>query len=136
VATLEAVMQAIEARLDTIEGLRVSDTVPGQINPPQAIVGVPPVESYPTGLQRHQRPTLAPTITVLTSLAMDRVGQLALAAYADPIGARSIPATLAADPTLGGIVSDCMVTRFDPLGLEEVGLLGYFGGRFTLRVLT
>lgn len=135
-ATLEQVMQAIETRLDTIDGLRVSDTVPGQVNPPQAIVGVPPVESYPTGLQRYARPTLAPTITVLTSLAMDRVGQLALAAYADPTGARSIPATLATDPTLGGVVSDCQVTRFDPLGLEEVGVLGYFGGRFTLRVLT
>jgi hypothetical protein len=135
-ATLEQIMQGIETRLATIAGLRVSDTVPGQINPPQAIVGVPTVDQYVTGLNPHQRPTLAPTITVLVSSAVDRVGQLALAAYADPVGDRSIPAAIAADPSLGGIVGGCQVTRFDPLNYEEVGLIGYFGGRFTLRVLT
>jgi hypothetical protein len=137
-ATLEQIMQAIEVRLATIPGLRTSDTVPGQISPPQAIVGVPPVDNYVTGLSAHQRPTLAPTITVLVSSAVDRVGQLALAAYADPTGPRSIPAAIAADASLGGLLGPgaCQVTRFDPLGYEEVGLIGYFGGRFTLRVLT
>lgn len=134
-ATLQAIMQGIEQRLLTIDGLRVSDTVPGQVNPPQAIVGVPPIPDYAAGLQRHARPTIEPTVTVLTSSALDRVGQLALAAYADPVGARSVPAAVAADKTLGGVVSDCLVVRFDLLGIEEVGLIGYFGGRFTLRVL-
>jgi len=133
-ASLEAIMQGIESRLATIAGLRVSDTLPGAINPPQAIVGVPPVDSYVTSLGGI-RPTLAPTVTVLVSSTMDRVGQLALAAYADPSGARSVPAAIAADPTLGGVVGGCQVTRFDPLGVEEVGLIGYFGGRFTLRVI-
>jgi hypothetical protein len=134
-ASLEAIMQGIEARLATIPGLRVSDTVPGAVNPPQAVVGVPPVDSYVTSLG-GVRPTLAPTVTVLVSAAMDRTGQLALAAYADPSGPLSVPAAIAADPTLGGVVGGCQVTRFDPLGVEEVGLVGYFGGRFTLRVLT
>jgi hypothetical protein len=137
-ATLEQIMQGIETRLATIPGLRTSDTIPGAINPPQAIVGVPVVDSYVTGLNPHQRPTLAPTITVLVSSALDRTGQLALAAYADPAGTRSIPAAIAADASLGGLLGPgaCQVTRFDPLGLEEVGLIGYFGGRFTLRVIT
>jgi hypothetical protein len=137
-ATLEAIMAGIEGRLATIAGLRVSDTVPGQVNPPQAIVGVPAVETYQAGLNPHERPSLAPTITILVSAAMDRTGQLALAAYADPTGPRSIPAAIAADSSLGGVLgrSGCLVTRFDPLGIEEVGLIGYYGGRFTLRVIT
>jgi hypothetical protein len=137
-ATLEQIMQGIEARLATIDGLRVSDTIPGQINPPQAVVGVPVVDSYVTGLNPHQRPALAPTITVLVSSAVDRVGQLALAAYADPVGDRSIPAAIAADASLGGLLGPgaCQVTRFDPLNYEEVGLIGYFGGRFSLRIIT
>jgi hypothetical protein len=133
-ASLQAIMQGIEARLATIAGLRVSDTVPGQVNPPQAIVGVPPVDSYVTSLGGI-RPTLAPTVTVLVSAAYDRTGQLALAAYADPSGPSSVPAAVAADPTLGGIVGGCQVTRFDPLGVEEVGLIGFYGGRFQLRVI-
>jgi hypothetical protein len=131
-------MQGIESRLATISGLRVSDTIPGQINPPQAVVGVPAIESYSTGLNRYERPTLAPTITILISSAMDRVGQLALAEYADPSGTKSIPAAVAADSSLGGVIGrgGCLVVRFDPLGIEEVGLIGYYGGRFTLRVIT
>ena len=131
-------MAGVEVRLLTIPGLRVTDTVPGQITPPQAIVGVPPVDNYVTGLGGGQRPTLAPTITILVSSVVDRVGQLALAAYADPTGTRSIPAAIAADASLGGLLGPgaCQVTRFDPLGLAEVGLIGYYGGRFTLRVVT
>jgi hypothetical protein len=137
-ASLEQITQGIEQRLSSISGLRVSDTIPGQINPPQAVVGVPAVESYQAGLNPHERPSLNPTITVLVSSAMDRVGQLELAAYADPTGAKSIPAAIAADSSLGGVVGrgGCLVTRFDPLGIEEVGLIGFYGGRFVCRVIT
>ncbi len=134
-ASLQDIMQGVEVRLATIPGLRVGGTIPGQVNPPQAVVGVPPVDDYVTGLG-GPRPTLAPTITVLTSSAIDRVGQLALAAYADSEGASSIPAAIAADPTLGGVVGGCQVRSFRPLGIDEVGVIGYFGGEFTLRVLT
>lgn len=135
-AGLVDIMAALEARLATISGLRVTDTAPGQINPPQAIVGVPTVDEYVVGLNPYQRPQFNPTVTVLVSSAVDRVGQLKLAAYADFQGAESIPAVIAAEPTLGGTCGGCQVVRFDPLGYEEVGLIGYWGGRFTLRILT
>ncbi len=135
VPTLEQIMGAIETRLETIPGLHVSDVSPGHILPPQAIVGVPPIPEYHTSLV-GRRPTLQPTVTVYVGAMIDRFGQLQLAAYADPYGDTSIPAAIAEDKTLGGVVGDCMVLRFDPLGLEEIGLVGYFGGRFTLRVMT
>jgi hypothetical protein len=132
--TIRAVLGAIETRLATIPGLRTSDYAPGQITPPQAIILAPPI-SYLVGYGTR-RPILEVSVTVLVSAALDRVGQLALADYADPDGPLSIPATIAADPTLGGVVGQAQVTSFEPLGSEDVGLLGYFGGRWNVRITT
>jgi hypothetical protein len=134
-ATMVDVIEGIRDRLLTIDGLRVQEYVPGQVTPPQAIIGVPPVPDYNPALAGRMRATLAPTVTVLTSSAIDRIGQKALAELADWDGDRSVAKAFAADRTLGGIVSDCQVVSFEPLGLEEVGVIGYYGGRFTLRLL-
>lgn len=67
---------------------------------------------------------------------MERVGQQRLAGYANPTGAQSVRASLEdTDKTLGGIVDDLIVDGFDPDGLQEVGLVGYYGGTFTVRVI-
>jgi hypothetical protein len=133
VATLEEILGALEARLDTIQGLNIGDMVPASINPPQAVVGVPPIPDYHTGLVAR-RPILQPTITVLTSSAMNALGQHRLARYADTDGPESIPALILADRTLGEVVSDCLVRSFRPLGLQEVGVINYFGGVFVLSL--
>lgn len=132
--TLQQIMEGIEARLDTIEGLRVSDIKPGSVDPPMAVVGVPDVTSY-HGTFGRGKFQLQPTITILVSKAFDRIGQHALAGYANPTGATSIVAAIEADKTLGGVVDDCIVVDFRPLGQEEVGLIGFFGGVFNLQVI-
>ena len=132
--TIRAVLTAIETQLATIPGLRVADYAPGQITPPQAVILAPPI-NYLVGLG-GRRPILDVQVTVLVSAALDRVGQLALADYADPDGPQSIAATIATDPTLGGVVGQAQVTTFEPLGSEDVGLLGYFGGRWVIRITT
>lgn len=128
------VMTGIEARLETIPGLRTSEYIPDQINPPVAIVGVPPIPDYHVTMGRG-RFLLEPTVTILVSAALDRTGQRALAEYANPTGERSIVAAIEADKTLGGAVHDCIVVSFNPLGLEDVGSIDYYGGIFTLRVV-
>jgi len=133
--TIRQVLTAIETQLRTIPGLRVIDYAPGQIQPPQALVLTPPIPQYLVGYG-DRRPILEIPVTVLVSDALDRVGQLALADYADPDSPTSIPKTIAANPTLGGVVGQCQVTSFEPLGYEEVGALGYYGGKFTLRTTT
>lgn len=132
--TIVQVMQGIEARLETISGLRVSHVVPDQVNPPQAIVGVPPIPRYHQSMQRGKF-DLEPTVTVLVSAGLDRAGQQNLAAYADPTGDKSIIVAIEGDRTLGSVVDDCIVISFEPLGLQEVGLIGYYGGRFALRAI-
>ncbi len=133
--TLEEILAAVEARLDTIQGLSVADMVPGAINPPQAIVGVPEIGDY-RGALAGRRPFLQPTVTILVSSAISSIGQHQLARYASPDGPESIARVVDDDRTLGGVVGDCYVASFRPLGLEEVGVIGYFGGIFVLKVTT
>lgn len=131
--TILQVMQGIETRLDTITGLNVSAFVTDQISPPVAIVGVPPIQ-YRETMQKGKF-SLAPTVTVLVSAALDRTGQTLLAGFANPTGSASIITAIEGDKTLGGVVDDCIVWDFRPLGLDEVGQVGYYGGIFNLRVL-
>lgn len=138
--TIADVMRGIEDRLRTISGLRVpSDGQPDAVNPPAGIVAVPPVDSYHATMRRG-RMTLTPTVLILVSAAVSRKGQMDLAEYANPTGARSVVTAVEEKTSdgkaLGGIAEDCVVLRFRPLGLEEVGELGFFGGLFTLTVVT
>lgn len=131
---LVAVMKGIEERLATIPDLRTSAYVADQINPPQAVVAVPPIDNYRMSFGRGTF-SIRPQIYVFVSAALDRVGQQALAEFANPAGSRSIAAAIEADRTLGGVVQECVVESFRPLGFEEVGQLGYYGGVFEIRVI-
>jgi hypothetical protein len=141
--SIRDLMAALGTALRRIEGLRCNADgaiVPAQISPPEAIVGVPPIENYHAAFQRGTYVVEMP-IWVLVSNAVDRVGQLALADYASPDGPLSVRAALETvdSPdgrhTLGGVVSDVLVVDFRPLGIEEVGAIGYFGGVWTVRVI-
>ena len=132
--TIAQVMTGFEARLETISGLRVASYVADQINPPQATIGVPAIESYHATMQRG-RFRLTGEIYVFVSAALDRVGQLALAEYANPTGTKSVVTAVYGDKTLGGVVEDTIIRSFRPLGMEEVGLIGYFGGVFDWEIV-
>jgi len=133
-ANLTGIMQAIGTRLSTISGLRVTAYVSDQVNPPAAVVGVPPIPQY-HGTFAHGKFQLEIPVTVLVSKVVDRIDQPALAAFADISGTNSIHAAIEADKTLGGTVDNCIVASFRPLGLDEVGALGYYGGEFVLRII-
>lgn len=132
--TLPQVMDALAVRLDTIEGLRVAAYMADQINPPQAIIGVPPIDNYHKTFQRG-RMELSLSVYVLVSANLDRVGQQLMASYANPTGSQSVVTAIYGDRTLGGTVEDCMVRSFRPLGMEEVGQIGYYGGVFDVMVI-
>jgi hypothetical protein len=133
--TIEQIMLGIETRLATISGLRVAEYAPDQINPPQAIVGVPPVPDYRRTFGAEGYLNIEPTVTVLVSAALDRTGQMKLASYTDKTGGQSIYAAIEADKTLGITGVECIVKSFEPLGLRDVGALGYYGGVFRLACI-
>lgn len=132
--TIYQVMQGIRSRLATISNLETREYLPDQIMPPIAIVGVPPITEYRTTFGRG-RFTLEPTVTILVSARMDQAGQTDLAKYADVQGATSIPAAIEGDRTLGGVVEECWVLSFRPMGMEDLGRIGYYGGVFNLRTI-
>jgi hypothetical protein len=132
-ATIEQIMGGLETRLATISGLRTKDIAPDNPPVPCAFPLVPPI-NYRETFGRGQY-SLNFRIAVLVSASLDRIGQFKLASYANPRGATSIITAIEGDKTLGGIVSDTVVDTFDPDGLQEVGLIGYYGGTFSVRVI-
>lgn len=134
-STIAQIMGGVETRLATISGLNTGDVSPSQVTPPYAFVSVPQIDNYHATMGRA-RITLPLQVTVLVSAAADRDGQLKLAGYANPTGATSVVTAVEGDKTLGGLVEDCIVRSFRPLGLDEVGAIGYFGGVFDLAVIS
>lgn len=131
-ATIEEIMTGIEARLATISTLRATNYAPDNPLVPCAFPLVPAF-NYRQTMGRGKY-TLPFRIVLLVAGQLDRVGQHKLASFANQDGASSIRAALEADKTLGGIVDDLFVESFDPTGLDDVGLAGYYGGVFTVPV--
>lgn len=132
--TIAEIMGGLKVRLDTISGLQAYDYAPDDPVSPCAFPLVPPISSYRETMQRG-RYVLTFRVVVLTGAQLDRPGQMRLAQYASQTGASSIRAAIEGDRTLGGLVEECVVDSFSPDGLEEVGLVNYYGGTFTVRVV-
>ncbi|HEX6968107.1 MAG TPA: hypothetical protein VF174_04735 [Micromonosporaceae bacterium] len=134
-ATIPQIMTGLKDRLATVSGLRATDYAPDNPNPPCAFPLVPAILSYREAMRRGTY-VIPFRIALLTGAQLDRAGQKALAGYANPTGDQSIRAALEdGDRTLGGLVDDLIVDGFDPDGLQEVGLVAYYGGVFTVRVI-
>lgn len=135
-ATLEHILDAVEAPLAAIATLRVvTFTVDINVtgNASAAMVQCPDLPDYRSTMGRGIYELDVP-IVVFTSATFDRVGQRRLAAFANQTGDQSIRAALEADQTLGGVVDNCHVKSFAQLGLEEVAAIGFYGGRFIVHI--
>lgn len=133
--TLQALRDGLKARLDTIAGLRVYDTAPGQVEPPCAVIWVDQVVYATTMGGRSHEVILA--VLLLVSAAVERVAQDALDGYMSFDGASSIYAAVEADPDLGGLVDACQVIAVPEgqAGLVEYGGVQYQGARFNVGVM-
>lgn len=132
--TIRDALEALRTTLTGVEKLTVSLGLTGQVNPPHAAVGLPSIRDFRQAFA-GARMTIEPTITLLTSAAFDEIGTLTMADYLAPTGSKSIYERIEKNPTLGGVVERCQITEFDPIGPEEYGAIGYFGGTFTLRIM-
>lgn len=117
---LNAVREALATAIETgITGLRCYPRWPGSINPPCAIV-VRRETQYDPAFDVDADTTLA--VRVLLGFVNTQGGQEDLDDYLAPTGAKSIPAVINADPTLGGLVAWARPS------VAEAELLGTFGG--------
>ncbi|MER5252905.1 hypothetical protein [Streptomyces sp. NPDC002855] len=139
-ASVIAIRDGMATRLLTISGLRVSDYVPGQINPPAAVIipGDPESQtaqmiSFDSTMARGSDDMLF-TVMILVSLAHDRVAHEKLDAYLDGSSATSVKAAL--DGNLGGVVSYCRVASCRRYGRVKWGNQDYLGAEFLVEVCT
>lgn len=129
------VLKALATQISTVPTLSVSmGVIGGQVKPPQAFIGVPTIPSWRDSMAGGLR-TIEPTITLLTSAALDDLGQLKMAEFLDASGPMSIWAAIEADRTLGGVVQDTRMVDYRPLNQDEYGGIGYYGGIFTVLVM-
>ena len=129
-ANISALRSGIAANLSTISGLRVSDTVPDQINPPQAIVSLSSV-SFDKAM--HKGLTLYTfTLTVLVARQSERSGQAKLDTYVQSSGASSIKLAVESDRTLGGAAYDCTCPQVTSYGVTTIGDVNYISGEFQI----
>lgn len=132
--TLTEIMDGLDARLATITALNHAAYLADQINPPQTVVRVPNVDDYQATFDADA--DLRFSVIVLVSAALDRTGQQKLAEFASRTGTNSIPLALEDDTVSITGVDQVVVESFRNLDFEEVGVIGYYGGEFTVLAMT
>lgn len=132
--TLTQIMDGLDARLATIDGLRHSAYLADQVNPPHTVVQVPDIDDYRETFTRGTV-VLPFSVFLFISASLDRVGQKKLAEYVSWTGANSIPLALESTSVAITGVDQVVCDRFRNFNIEEVGVIGYYGGEFSGRVV-
>ena len=131
-ATISQSAKALQAALVTIPGLRATEYLPDQINPPCAVV-------TPQGIRYHEafrtgNPPINFLVTVFVGRMSDRVAQETLYGFMSATGAQSIRAAIEVDPTLDGVVQACVVTDAGNITYAEIGQVVYLTVDFQVTV--
>jgi len=130
---LNAVMDAIGARLLGVTGLRVYDYAADAASPPAAIVALPDVVEYDIAGARAADRVVIP-VTVLVGKVSDRAARDQLAQYVSGTGASSVKTAIEGGTgDLGGAAHTVRVTdaRID---VVTIGAIDYLGASFNVEV--
>jgi hypothetical protein len=129
-ASISELRAGIKTNLATINGLRVSDFQPDNINPPVAIV-FPIGVSYDDTFQRGMQ-TYTFSVQVIVGRQSERSGQNSIDAYCSSTGASSIKLAIESNKTLGGKAFDLRVTDMRNYGELLVGEVNYLSAEFVV----
>jgi hypothetical protein len=132
VAAIGEIMEQLEVRLKTIDGLRTYPRIPETIVVPAAIVTLDEV-TFDSTMSRGSD-DLTFIVYLLTSVASDRAGQDKLYAYIDGSGVTSVKQAIEADPDLGDTAMYAVVTGVKDIGKTTVGETPYYSAQFTVEV--
>lgn len=115
----------------TIRGLRVSATIPDQVNPPIALINLQTVNydgAFAGGLVTYNF-----QLTVIVGRASEREAQRRLDAYIST-GTGSIKNAVESDVTLGGAAYDVRVENMSNFGSILISDQNYLAADFTVTV--
>lgn len=133
-ATIAQIREGIATNLRTIAGLRTTDTVPDNPQPPVAIVSPSSIQydlSMQRGLDLHNF-----VVMIVVGRASERTAQRALDLFCAGTGASSAKAAIESNRTLSGLVQDLRVTSMRNYGSTQIGETTYLAVEFDLVVYT
>ena len=116
---------------DNIPGLRVSETIPDQPNPPMAVISLETVnydQTFQRGMSEYQF-----TVSVIAGRVSERTAQARLDSYIDP-GSATVKTAIESDKSLGGKVFDVRVSEMSNIGAVNLGETVYLGADFSVQV--
>ena len=134
-ASITAIREGLKTRLATVTGLKAHATIPSQLTPPAAVVGMPEAVQY---LQTYGSGAYAASFPVrlLVAKVDDGRAQEKLDAYCGATGATSVKAAIeGAGGTLGGVVDFVVVQQVRGFGVYEVAGVAYLGAEFVVEVM-
>lgn len=129
--SIALIRQGLGNNLATIRGLRVAETIPDQVNPPQAVIGLQSV-AY-DGAMAGGLTTYTFTLTVIVGRMSERTAQRTLDGYISP-GVGAIKNAVESDKSLGGSAFDVRVEAMSNVGSLTIGDVNYLAADFTVTV--
>jgi hypothetical protein len=129
-ALVSELRDGLKANLAKIPGLRTTDTVPDNPNPPMAIV-LPQSVQYDNAFQRGMT-TYTFSVVVIVNRVSERTGQNSLDAWVSSTGASSVKLAIESDKTLNGKAFDVRVTDVRNYGDITIGEINYFSAEFVV----
>ena len=132
-ASIAELRQAIATNLGTISGLRTSEFIPDNPNPPIAIVQFDR-STYHLDMANGMTEYMF-VVQVIVGRVDERTAQRNLDAYCSSTGANSVLLAVESNRTLGGKAFDCIVTELSSYGPVSINDNIYLGAEFQIRVL-
>jgi hypothetical protein len=133
VASIAELRQGIATNLATISGLRVSEFIPDNPNPPIAIVQFDRAQYHldmGNGMTEYSF-----VVQLIVGRVDERTAQRNLDAYCSSSGSSSVLLAVESNRTLNGKAYDCVVTEMSSYGPVLVNDTTYLGAEFQIRVL-
>ena len=131
-ATVNEIREALADQIATaIPSLQVSPRSPGSITVPAAVVRRR-TTTYDVTMDGADDTTYG--VTVFASFANTDVGTQQLDDYLAPSGAKSVPAAIQADPTLGGVVDYCHVASAEGETVRNYAGIDYLSAELVIEI--
>lgn len=133
-ATIAEIRAGIATNLATISGLRTTETIPDNPQPPVAIIAPSAIEydlTFKRGLDQYNF-----IVTLIVGRASERQAQRTLDLYCAGSGSSSVKTAIESNRTLSGLVQDLRVTAMRNYGSTVIGENTYLACEFDLVVYT
>jgi hypothetical protein len=133
VASIAELRTALAANVGTIAGLRTSEFIPDNPNPPIAIVQFDRAQYHldmGNGMTEYSF-----VVQLIVGRVDERTAQRNLDAYCSSSGSSSVLLAVESNRTLNGKAFDCVVTEMSSYGPVLVNDTTYLGAEFQIRVL-